>query len=211
MVTIPVATYRQPLNLPAGSIRALLVLMVLGLIWALMLLPEESGVQIPLYLFYLMFLLLGHFFAAHGHSISGPRTGARGPLYLPRGTLRVLIIGGFAVVLGYRYYTYHDVNKLLALSPPPMEEPYLPLVLIGAFFLGIFVGRVLGGMLSGPTGTPPWFQDVQSWFALVAGLGLGVELVIQFIINPSLNNKIYLPNAQMVLAAIIAFYFGARS
>ena len=66
MVTVPFATtYRQPLNLPAGSIRALLVLMVLGLIWALMLLPEERGVQIPLYLFYLMFLLLGHFFAAH--------------------------------------------------------------------------------------------------------------------------------------------------
>ena len=35
MVTVPVATaYRQPLNLPAGSIRALLVLMVLCLIWA---------------------------------------------------------------------------------------------------------------------------------------------------------------------------------
>ena len=33
---------RQPLGLPAGSVRALLTFMVLGLIWALMLIPDTS-------------------------------------------------------------------------------------------------------------------------------------------------------------------------
>src|SRR5260370_41974989 len=92
---------RQQLGLPAGSVRALLTFMILGLIWALMLLPEEKEVKIPLYLYYLMFLILGHFFAAHGHSIASPATGTASPLYLPRGTLRILIIVGFLAVMGY--------------------------------------------------------------------------------------------------------------
>src|SRR5262245_66574110 len=79
---------RQPLGLPAGSVRALLALMVMGMIWTLMLLPEEQHVKIPLYLFYLMFLILGHYFAAHGHTIRGPKTGPASPLHLPRGTIR---------------------------------------------------------------------------------------------------------------------------
>src|SRR5260370_19493783 len=91
---------RQPLGLPAGSVRALLTLMILVLIWALMLFPEEKEVRIPLYLYYLMFLILGHFFAAHGHSIAGPSTGPVSPLKLPRGTLRTFIILGFLAVLG---------------------------------------------------------------------------------------------------------------
>ena len=104
---------RQPLGLPAGSVRALLTFMILGLIWALLLLPEEKEVKIPLYLYYLMFLILGHFFAAHGHSIAGPATGTTSPLYLPRGTLRTLVIVGFLGVLGYRYYLHRNIEDLL--------------------------------------------------------------------------------------------------
>src|ERR1700736_4109165 len=86
---------RQPLGLPAGSVRAILTFIILALIWTLMLLPKDKVKDIPLYLFYLMFLSLGSFFAAHGRSIAGPLTGTRSPLYLPRGSLRFLIILGF--------------------------------------------------------------------------------------------------------------------
>ena len=51
------ATYRQPLGLPAGSVRAILTFIVLGLVWTVMLLPNSG--EIPLYLYYLMFLCLG--------------------------------------------------------------------------------------------------------------------------------------------------------
>ena len=64
-----------------------LTFIVLGLVWTMMLLPDSpdgSRSAVPLYLYYLMFLCLGSFFAAHGHSISGPRS----PLYFPRGSLR---------------------------------------------------------------------------------------------------------------------------
>jgi len=198
---------RHPLGLPAGSVRALLTLVVLGLIWALMLLQKE----IPLYLFYLMFLVVGSFFAAHGHSIAGPASDSRNPLYLPRGTLRTLIIVGFAAVLGWRYYLNPDWHALLEMKQAMVEQPYLPLVLLGAFFFGVFISRIFG--MSGSQGASPWLQDIRSWLALLAALFLAGEVLIQFVINPSLpeDKQIQYPAWQAILGAIVAFYFGARS
>ncbi len=204
---------RQPLGLPAGSVRALLAFMVLGLIWTLLLLPIDKADKVPLYLYYLMFLILGHFYAAHGHTIAGPSTGPKSPLYLPRGSIRLLIILGFVGVLGWRYYQHRDLNDLLKIKEPLLEQPYLPLVLVGTFFVGVFFSRVIGRMLAGPRGPSPWFQDIQAWVALMATLGLAVEFIIQLVINPSLDvdKRLDVHDAEMVLAGIVSFYLGARS
>lgn len=206
----PAVPNRHPLGLPAGSVRALLAFLVLALIWTLMLLPRDPFVPIPLYLYYLMFLILGHFYAAHGHSIAGPQTGTRSPLYLPRGTLRLLIILGFAAVLGWRQYTQRDWKEIVPALP---EQPWLPLVLLVAFFLGILVSRLIGAMFSRTGGTPYWYQDIQAWLALVAMLLLSAEVLIQAVINPTLapERQLQLPQMQAVLTAIVGFYFGARS
>jgi hypothetical protein len=203
---------RQPLGLPAGSVRALLALAVLGLIWALLLSPDET-IQVPLYLYYLMFLILGHFFAAHGHSIGGPNTGPSHPLYLPGGTLRILMIGGFIAVLAVRYHRHPDLEGLLKLQEKPTDYPLLPIILVGGFFLGIFVNRVVGRLFSGPQGPAPWFQDILSWVALLATVGLVVEVLIQVVINPTLeqDRRVNLPGFQAGLAAAVSFYFGVRS
>jgi hypothetical protein len=200
---------RHALGLPAGSIRALLTLVILVLIWGLMLIPDDTDIHIPLYLYYLMFLILGHFFAAHGHSIAGPNTGATSPLYLPRGTLRALIILGFLGVFGYRYYTHPDWNDFLKIREPDLQQPYLPLVILGGFFLGIFVNRVVGGTVR----LANWFQDILAWLALLATMFLCAEVLIQLVINPSVTpeNRIYPGPWHLVLSAIISFYFGARS
>jgi hypothetical protein len=183
--------------------------MVLGLIWALMLIPDTKG--IPLYLFYLMFLILGHFFAAHGHSIAGPDTGPASPLHFPRGTLRVLIVVGFAAVLGWRYYVHRSFENLFDLQQPILEQPYLPLVLVGAFFLGVLIGRLVMRSSARTGGASPWMQDVQAWLALLAALGLVAEFVFHIFINPSLEEARIPATWQMILAAIISFYFGLRS
>lgn len=200
---------RQPLGLPAGSVRALLTLLIVGLIWALMLLPDEKDIHIPVYLYYLMFLILGHFFAAHGHSIAGPTTGEASPLKLPRGTLRVILILGFLAVLGYRYYVHRDVEALFKLREPLLQQPYLPLVIIGGFFLGVFLNRVVIQSV----GITPSFQDILAWIALLATLGLAAEVVIQLIINPSLDpdQRLHPHSWHVVLSAITSFYFGLRS
>jgi hypothetical protein len=203
------AYYRQPLGLPAGSVRAILTFIVLGLVWTVMLLPKEKTGSVPLYLYYLMFLCLGSFFAAHGHSIAGPHS----PLYFPRGSLRTLIILGFAAVLGWKYYVTRDWHALLDIKPPDPGEAGLPLILLAAFFVGVIVSRVIGRILSGHYGPPPWFQDILAWLALLATIGMGIEVIYTGFIEPGLSpeNRFTNPTFQMILAAITGFYFGARS
>jgi hypothetical protein len=183
--------------------------MIVGLIWALLLLPEERAIRVPVYLYYLMFLILGHFFAAHGHSIAGPATGPASPLHLPSGTLRTLIILGFLAVFGYRYYVYRDFEKLFKLEEPLFEQPYLPLVILGGFFLGVVLNRVIIRSV----GITPWFQDILAWVALLATLGLSAEVIVQLVINPSVEpeQRLNLYPWHLFLSAIVSFYFGLRS
>ena len=86
---------RHALNLPAGSIRALLAFGVLGYLWILALKRDQAGkpllthteVSLPfIYLQFLMVLILASFFAAHGATI-GSHVSERSPLGLPRGSV----------------------------------------------------------------------------------------------------------------------------
>jgi hypothetical protein len=122
----------------------------------------------------------------------------------------MLIIVGFLAVIGYLYYVHRDFQEFLKLREPLRQEPYLPMVILGGFFLGVFVNRVIIRLV----GITPWYQDILAWFALLATLGLSAEVVIQLIINPSVEpeQRLYLyPWLASLLAAIISFYFGARS
>ncbi len=201
---------RHALGLPAGSIRALLTLMVVGLICLLLLTsPLESGpIPIPPYLLYLLFLTLGHFFAAHGHSISRAGSGDPSPLYLPGGIVRLIIIAGLVATVAYKYT--HDPDDLSAQLTGALaalqEQPLLPVVLLSGFFLGVILHVVVGRQH-----TPYWFQDVEAWVALIAFIALFVELIIHFVINPTLKTPLIMYNWQGFIAAVVAFYFGARS
>jgi hypothetical protein len=205
---------RHPLGLPRGSVRALLASIVFGLIWALLVVPEETPAHVPLYLYYLMFLILGHYFAHRSQAPpAAPGTRHWHPLFLPRGTLRFVFLVGFFAALGWGFY--HDPHFLDRLTPSAAsvaEAPYLLPLILGAFLLGVLVGRVGDTLLRGPTGVAPWFQDLQAWLALIAVLGLGVEVIIHLVINPTLGDRpLKLPNWESFLAAVVAFYFGARS
>ncbi len=202
---------RHPLGLPAGSVRALIVLMVAGLIWTLILTAREKTVEIPLYLVYLLFLILGSFFAAHGNSIAGSTAGGKSPWHLPRGSVRLLLVLGFVAVIGWRTYTTGELPEFK--TDNPSLHPFLPLWLLGAFFLGVLINRVVTGACGGPTCTPAWHQDILAWVSLIAMLGLAVEVAILFLINPGLEaeRRINMPHWETFLAATLGFYFGARS
>src|SRR5438132_1473900 len=218
--SMPPASYpppRHPLGLPAGSVRAILILTIVGLIWLLTLMPRDKVPTVPLYLYYVLFLCLGSFFSAHGHSIAGlGLSGTRSPLYLPRGTLRALIVLGFLAILGWKYYTTRDWNAVLEdLKLPEIgpKDAVLPVVLLGAFFAGVILSRIFGRSRAGVRVAPPWFQDILAWIALLATLGLVAEVIIQALINPGLpeERRIDLPQFQMFLGAVTCLYFGARS
>ena len=218
--SMPPASYpppRHPLGLPAGSVRAILILTIVGLIWLLTLMPRDKVPTVPLYLYYVLFLCLGSFFSAHGHSIAGAGLlGTRSPLYLPRGTLRALIVLGFLAILGWKYYTTRDWNAVLGDLKLPEIEPkdaVLPVVLLGAFFAGVILSRIFGRSRGEVRIAPPWFQDILAWLALIDTLLLGVAVIVYAVINPGLSpeRRIEWPPYEMFLGAVTCLYFGARS
>src|SRR4051812_11631093 len=113
---------RDPLGLPAGSVRALLTFMVLAMFAVLLLSPEDTPEPIPLYLYFLLFLILGHYFAARANPHTPAGAPGRHPLFLPRGAIRFLVVVGFVAVFAWGYYSdprFVDRLKLPALEDQP--------------------------------------------------------------------------------------------
>jgi hypothetical protein len=204
---------RHALGLPAGSVRAMLALSVLGLLWLLALQPMPGKgqplgqIELPtvfMDLQILMVLILAHFFAAHGHSI---RTHAeqRSPLGLPRGSVRFLLLAGYLALAVYLYRTQPKFEY------PSQSALILLLVLISGFFLGHLLTAAVRVMSGGVL--PYWFQDVEAWVALLAIICMAILFIVLLFINPSLSleQKIDLPFVEAILAALVGFYFGARS
>jgi hypothetical protein len=204
---------RHAFGLPAGSVRALLALGVLGLMWALVLRYDNLDTPIAqrrlplpfIYLQFLMVLIIAHFFTAHGKSI-GSVVSRRSPLGLPRGTVRFLLIAGYLTMAGYLYYTQPNFEF-------PDSGPFI--LLMGLLIGGYLLGHVTSGFARwvGRGQLPAPFQDIQAWLALVALFGMGILLVVSLFINPTVSEpyKLEMPTTQAWLAAVVGFYFGARS
>jgi hypothetical protein len=217
--------YRHPLGLPAGSVRATLTLMIVGLFWLLQLTTDDR-VPIPLYLYFLLGLVLV-FFGAHGHTIApassiseetlwGSRLARQSsqlagishasPWWLPRGTFRWLIFLGSLGINGWLLYSEPDrlIRRLTPESAQLEQWPALLAALVGGFGLGWLIRL-------GPWKRAPWFQDIQAWISLLAMLGLGAEILIRLFINPNLELPLNLPLWESILVGIVSFYFGVRS
>jgi hypothetical protein len=211
--TRPVPPRRHALGLPAGSVRSLLALGVLGLMWAIVLRFQYgdkplSEVTLPLpfiYLQFLMVLILAHFFASHGSTI-GPRVSRRSPLGLPRGSVRFLLLAGYLGLAGFLYHTQPDFEF-------PAKGPFF--LLVGLMITGFFLGHIITGFmrLVGRGQVADWFLDFEAWIALLALCGLAILLIVYLFINPSVSEqyKLDLPTLEAFLAAAVGFYFGARS
>ena len=206
---LPPPRVRHPLGLPAGSVRALMIIMVMGTIWTLLLMPK---IEVPLYLYYLLFLTTGAYFASRGQAKGSPETP---PLYLPRGSIRFLLVVGFFGVMGYAITK--DPSGLSGFIDRPLlsvkdqkETLQLPLVMMGAFLLAVVVSAIARKLLAGPQGMPPWYQDVQGWVSVRAVLGLGAQVILELVVFPTMDKSPSLPHLEFILSAIVAFYFGAR-
>jgi hypothetical protein len=202
-------TYRRhALGLPAGSVRALLAFMVLVVLWLLALYGMTPDGKIPvafIYLQYVMILILAHFFAAHGNTI-GRHISPSSPLWLPSGSVRFLLLAGYIGLIVWLVYNQREF------APVPEGHLALPLVLISGFILGYLMTKLV--LAFSPGGQLPfWFQDVQAWFALLAVIGLVVIALVYLVIRPSLPENLHfdMTTVETIVAAIVGFYFGARS
>jgi hypothetical protein len=185
---------------------------VLAFLWIMALVPGKEGQgifitkeasQAFIYLNIIMVLMLAHFFVAHGHSIHGPAS-TRSPLGLPRFTVRIILLAGY---LGLAYWLYVHKPKFEMAETGPII--LMLAVLFTAFMIGFVLTSIVRFLWGGSL--PYWFQDIQAWFALVALFLLGILVLIQLVINPSLELPLSLGNVELTLAGFVGFYFGARS
>src|ERR1700722_6230715 len=93
------------LGLPAGSIRALLAVVVFATVWGMLLVKPAQ--EVPDYLSDLMFVIMGHYFATRkrsaGIAVPGDEIGPP-PLFLPRGSIRLFLTAGSAAVAAMLYH-----------------------------------------------------------------------------------------------------------
>jgi hypothetical protein len=189
-----------------------LALLVFGTYWVLLLMPAHKAPAVPVYLYYLMFLIVAHYIASQSrHAVDRTQSP---PLHLPRGTVRFLVFAGFIGVFIYGFLQDPDfLDRLAPDSKALAEHPFTPVLILGGFFLGIVAARFAYHVLGRSNAVPSWVQDVQAWISLLAVLGMLAEVLIRLVINPQLeaNQQIHLPTWEAALAAVVAFYFGARS
>lgn len=202
------APRRHALGLPPGSIRAVHVLGVVALVCSILLLPAMRHYPIPPYLIYLLFLVLGHYFAAHGNDIATKNSDDASPLHLPTGSVRLLILLMLGGTLGWLGYSDLDALKqhLEASLNELTRQPYMPIVILGGFFLGVVVRGLVGR-----ENPPVWWQDIEAWISILALVGIIAAAIIHLIVGASMQEYLSLPVGEGVLGGVIAFYFGARS
>lgn len=194
---------RRVLGLPAGSIRALLTLMTVGFIIA----QTVHGRRVSLLWFESLIIVLAHYFAHRRFVALSPTLIQKltaedliedepHPLYLPRHTLRTLIVvafGALAIYLGC-------VGRLR----DPVGVPVL--VSVGSYFLGIVFGSVAARyMKSKPARGASWLDDLKAVVTLLAvALAIAVQLFDWQNVIPFSDKLEALPLALML------FYFGSR-
>jgi hypothetical protein len=203
---------RHPLGLPPGSVRAILALQVVLTFWLLLLVPEQQKVVIPLYLYFLVALVM-IFFVSHGKSIARKKDPTPSPLYLPGGSVRFIIVAGTAAVIGYLTYlrqTDPDApNRFDRLNPTMAQLEYWKFY-VGALLIGFTLGYAVRVL---PFQHSYAYQSFQAWTAILAMFSLTADMIFQVFINTTLVEKLGLGVVywQTAVTGIAAFYYGSRS
>jgi len=192
-VPLHTAAVQEPLNLPKGSVRAVATLVAAGCCWILML----AGRAVPGYLLGLLLTIIGYYFGfrqklkSAESRILDASSQVQEPLNLPGGSIRLLLILGFAVcgvVLWARRQLIHPA--------------YLDFFMVLA---GLVAGYFFARLATGATGSPlgNLINHAKGALVLAAAVALAVVLLMGFDAG--------LPHLGLILACLISFYFGSRS
>jgi hypothetical protein len=190
-----------PLGMPTGSVRALLTLMVVAVVTTN--LGRESELNI-LWVETLLFALAHYFTSRRLVELpkevilrledEGVLRRERHPLFLPRHSIRVIILGAF-IALGVYLYQEGRLANSRALSL---------LILIAAYLAGCLV-RVICDAWNHWRGRPGWrvWGDAKALIVLAAVMFVGVpELMEETVAIP--------PWSEQVALSLVLFYFGSR-
>jgi hypothetical protein len=208
----PVVDWRRlhALGLPAGSVRGLLAIVVFGT--ALGLLALRPTEEVPDYLRDLLFIIMGHYFASRHQASQVPEPGPS-PLFLPNGSVRILLIAG---CLGVGALLYSRGQ----LTSPGQHPGVVTLWLVGGFMLGVSLNALWGSILGRDRRSPRIVEDARALISMAAALAL-VALVwnrLYVVVSPEQIDQAVAPvfhfgkfRLEHALAAVVGFYFGSRS
>lgn len=190
-----------PLGLPVGSVRALLTMIIVGVV----ILDLVRGRDPDVLWIETLLIAMAHYFTSrrfvslppdvvHRLEQEGVLEEERQPLFLPRHTIRTLIVAAFA---GVAFYLYRE-GRLLE----PRSISLLGIVF--AYLFGTFV-RGIKTWLSRKRSGPPsrFWGDAQ---ALIVLASLAIIAVPEMLGQPELLP----PEAHKVALGLVLFYFGSR-
>lgn len=191
---------RPPLGLPPGSVRALLTLLIV----AVVIVEVLRANQVPLLWTETLMIALAHYFTSRRfvqlpHDVlrrleeEGKLEQEAHPLYLPRHSIRAIIVLAFVGLAVYLYRT----NRLGDLDA---------LAIVGTVF-AYFLGVLLRGALAWwnrlqQTVTPAWWHDAKAAAVLLV---LAATAALYFY-DPDLV-PLWLRNTTL---GLVLFYFGSR-
>jgi hypothetical protein len=182
----------QPLNLPRGSVRTIVLFVLLGSLWAQMLSDQSMSFLYAV----LVLVVLGHYLGAA--PIPGaPASAERPPIYVPRVLLHALILAGFAAV-GFLLWrdgrlrlTFEDANATI-------------LAVVGGLFLGRIFHRAANLVSRAESNRARrWYENAKALGVLAAALLLAIWSV-------SGAEQLEAEWLQLGLVVAIVFYFGSR-
>ncbi|MEZ5966256.1 MAG: hypothetical protein R3F56_20640 [Planctomycetota bacterium] len=191
-------------GLPGGSVRGLLAIAVAATVCAALVLSPQR--QIPYYVQNVMFIVLGHYFAAR-HRPSLASDASPPPLYLPRGAIRFLLAIGFVAVAVLLFRQ----GRLLAIGDNP---GVMSLFLVLGFLTGVLITRLVTRGKRRPSRA---IEDLRATLSLVATVVLVFMVVGELQGLPDqgwihdLHERLAHWRMQYVSAALVSFYFGSRS
>lgn len=194
-----------PLGLPTGSVRALLTLTCV----AVVVVNTARGIALDLFWVEALLISMAHYFTSRRFVALSPATlrklEADGvldresqPLFLPRGSIRFLIMAAFIGMAAYLY-----LNDRPRLWTP---DVLTLLALVTAYFFGAIV-RAITGFFSRWRKTPPsrWWADTRALVVLGAMVLVAVpELVDAGLVIP--RQDIF----RHIALGLMLFYFGSR-
>lgn len=193
--------FRYPLGLPSGSVRALLTLIVVGVTCT----DIVKGLEIEAVWAETLMVALAHYFTSRRFVHLPPELLRKLeeddiipkeplPLYLPRGTIRLVILGSFIGVAIYQF-------RQGLLTQPSTFAIFVTLL---AYFAGTTVREALNWWYRGRNVPQArWWADAKAVTVLVA---LVVTSLLQIVGSQS-HAPLWLENITM---AMVLFYFGSR-
>jgi hypothetical protein len=198
------AAKRQPLGLPAGSVRALLCLIIVSFL----VIQTARGVRVDVVWSEALMIALAHYFTTRrfvplSHELrskleaTGEIEADENPLYLPKHSVRILLIGAFA---GLALYLY-DHGRLFETQSLSL------LVSVGAYLLGITVRGVLAWWArhTGIT-SPAWWADFKALGTLTIVLAaVGLQFLGVHQIHGWDASRL-----QDFSLGLVLYYFGSR-